>query len=117
MIWRKDILDAYNKEIERRDITASLASQITMKDMSNTVHFMEGYSLTEMKVPKPFIGKSIKGLNIRGKYGVDIILIKSPTPGKGPKMKAVPSPDYILGEKDSLVIAGEIKNINMLKKI
>jgi len=31
MIWRSDILDAYNKEIERRDVTSTFASRITMK--------------------------------------------------------------------------------------
>ena len=31
MIWLKDIQDAYHKEIERREITSSLASNINMK--------------------------------------------------------------------------------------
>ncbi|MBU0506605.1 MAG: chloride channel protein [bacterium] len=117
IIWRKNILDAYNREIMRRDVTSSLASQITMKENSTTVQFMEGYSIAEVKVPSQYVGKSIKELNIRNRYGVDILLIKSASPGRGPKMKAIPSPDHIFTEKDYLVIAGEIKNINMFKKM
>jgi CIC family chloride channel protein len=116
MIWRKDILDAYNKEIERRDITSSFASKITMKNIDTDVHFMEGHSLTEIPVPKRFVGKSIKELNIRAKYGVEIILIRSNTE-EGSKIKAIPSPDYVISFNDSIVIAGEIGRINLLKSI
>ena len=54
MIWRKDILDAYQKETERREITASLASSINMKDETTQVNFMEGYSISEIMAPKSF---------------------------------------------------------------
>ena len=116
MIWRKDIHDAYNKEIERRDITATFASKITMKNIDQDVHFMEGYAIREIAAPGTFVGKSIKELNIRAKYGVDVILIRKNTE-QGSKIKAIPSPDYTISYDDSLVIAGEIGKINLLKSI
>ncbi|MDY6935174.1 MAG: chloride channel protein [Spirochaetota bacterium] len=116
MIWRRDILDAYNKEIERRDITSTFASRITMKNINGNVHFMEGYSLAEIPPPRKFIGKSIKEINIRAKYGVDVLLIRNNT-DQGSKIKAIPSPDYIISFNDSLVIAGEIGKINLLKEL
>ncbi|MBN2041264.1 MAG: chloride channel protein [Spirochaetes bacterium] len=116
MIWRKDILDAYNKEVERRDITSAFASKITMKNINGDVHFTEGHAIVEIPPPVNFIGKSIKELNIRAKYGVDVILIRSNTE-QGSKIKAIPSPDYIISFNDSLVIAGEIGKINMLKSM
>ncbi len=116
MIWRKDIHDAYNKEIERRDITATFASKITMKNIDQDVHFMEGYAIREIAAPRTFVGKSIKELNIRAKYGVDVILIRKNTE-QGSKIKAIPSPDYKISYDDSLVIAGEIGRINLLKSI
>ena len=116
MIWRKDILDAYNKEIDRRAITSSLASSITMKEEEPQVHFMEGYSINEIKPPKSFVGKSIRELNIRARYGVDVLSIKTKQKW-GEKIKAIPSPDYEIQEGDTLVIAGEIKNINVLRNL
>ncbi len=116
MIWRKDILDAYNREIERRDVASSFASKITMKNIDTSVHFMEGYSMTEAAVPKVFLGKSIKELDIRAKYGVDILLIRSNT-DQGSKIKAIPNPDYKFSYNDSIVIAGEIGKINLFKSI
>ncbi|MCJ7554468.1 MAG: chloride channel protein, partial [Ignavibacteriaceae bacterium] len=40
MVWQRDIQDAYQKEIERREITTSLASSISMKEEIPNVHFM-----------------------------------------------------------------------------
>jgi CIC family chloride channel protein len=116
MIWRSDILDAYNREIKKRDITSSYASQITMKNIDREVHFIEGYSMTEIPVPPSFVGKSIKELNIRAEYGVDILLIRTNT-GEGSKIKSMPSADYVFSYDDSIVISGEIGKINMLKHI
>lgn len=116
MIWRKDIQDEYQNEIERREITATLASSITMKEEEPSVHFLEGYSISEIISPKSFVGKSIRELNIRAIYGVDVLSIKQKEGGKE-EIKAIPSPEYVIQEDDILVVAGEIKNINMLKNI
>jgi len=116
IIWRRDIQDAYQKEIERREITTSLASSISMKEEIPNLHFMEGYSITEIAPPISFIGKSIRKLDIRAVYGVDVLSIKTIERG-GEKIKAIPSPYYIIQKEDTLVIAGEIKNINILKTL
>ena len=116
MIWRKDILDAYQKETERREITASLASSINMKDETTQIHFMEGYSINEILSPKSFKGKSIRELNIRQRFGVDVLSIKTKEK-YGEKINAIPSPDYIIQPEDKLIVAGEIKNINYLKNV
>ncbi len=116
MIWQKDILDAYNKAIDRREITSSLASSITMKSEEPKIHFIEGYSINEIRPPKSFIGKSIKELNIRARFGIDVLSIKTKEKW-GDKIKAIPNPDYIIQKNDRLVIAGEIKNINLLRNL
>jgi chloride channel protein, CIC family len=116
MIWRKDIQDAYQKEIERREITANLASSIRMKDDETSLHFMEGYAIAEISPPKSFIGKSIKELNIRARLGVDVLSVKIKNKYDY-KIKAIPNPDYIFKADDTMIIAGEIRNINILKNL
>ncbi len=116
MIWRKDISDAYQEEIERREITSSLASKITMRQEETQVQFHEGYSIAEIKPPKSFIGRSISSLNIRTKYGVDVLSIKTKEK-RGDKITAIPSPKYTINEDDTLIVAGEIKNINHIKTL
>jgi K+/H+ antiporter YhaU regulatory subunit KhtT len=115
-IHRKEILDAYHKAIERKEITSSLASSISMKEDEPQVHFMEGYSINEIAPPKSFIGKSIRELNIRARYGVDVLSIKTKEK-REEKIKAIPNPNYVIKKSDTLVIAGEIKNINVLRHL
>jgi len=116
MVWRKDIQDEYNKEVERRDIASSLASKISMKGDESSVHFLEGYMVAEIQPPNNFVGHSIRELNVRAKYGVDILSIKSKK-GKVESVKAIPDPNHIISEDELLVIAGESKNINLLKNM
>ena len=116
MLWRKDIQDSYDREIEKRELTSNLASLITMKDEERMVHFMEGYSIIEIAPPHTFIGKSIRELNIRSEYGVDVLSIKTKEK-RGEKITAIPSPDYIIKEDDTLIIAGEIKKINLIRSL
>lgn len=116
VIWRRDIQDAYDREIEKRELTSNLASLITMKEEEPMVHFMEGYSIIEISPPKSFIGNSIRKLNIRSEYGVDVLSIKINDKGRE-RINAIPSPDYIIKEDDTLIIAGEIKNIALVRNL
>ena len=111
-----DVQDAYQKEIERREISANLASKITMKDEETHVQFIEGYSISEIKPPKAFYGKSIAELQIRTVYGVDVLSIKR-TDKKGLSVKAIPNPGHVVEEGETLVVAGEIESINRLKTL
>jgi len=115
-IWRKDIQDAYQKEIDRMEIASNIASSIVMKEDEKEVHFMEGYTIIEISSPKSFIGKSIRELDIRKNYGVDVLSIKS---GKKSdvKVKAIPNPNHIFNKDETIIVAGEIKNINLLKNL
>ena len=116
MVWRKDIQGEYDKEVERRDISSSLASKISMKGEETSVHFLEGYMVAEISPPGSFIGHSIRELNIRAKYGVDILSIKT-RKGSAESVKAIPDPNHIIEKDELLVIAGESKNINVIKHL
>jgi len=116
MLSSTDIQSAYQKEIDRREISENLASSIVMKENETNIHFIEGYSINEIHAPNSFVGKSIRNLNIRARYGVDVLSIKQKI-NHDEKITPIPSPDYCINEKDVLIVAGEIKNINLLKNL
>ena len=87
-----------------------------MKEEQPQVSFMEGYSVAEISPPKTFIGKSLRQLEIRAKYGIEVLSIKTKEKGEE-KIKAIPGSDYTIKDNDILVIAGEIKNINLIRNI
>ena len=121
MIWRKDIDDAYQKEIERVELTSDLASKILVSNAEKEVHFLEGYVVSEVPVPSSFAGKSLRELKIRSTYGVDVLSIKcrylEDNTFRKEEVKAIPDADQTLSENDLLVIAGEAEKVNKLKQL
>lgn len=116
MVWRSDILNMYNQEIERKDIASTLVDKIQLQETKGEVHFMKGHSLAEISLPRSFLGRSIKELNIRAKYGVSILSIKESTT-HGTEIRAFPGPEYVLKKEDRLVVAGEVEKVNLLKSL
>ncbi len=116
MVWQKDVLDAYHKEIERKDMAATLVDKIQLSSSRRDVFFLEGYSISEIPVPNSFVGKSIKDLDIRATYGVDVLSIKQQKK-QGVEIKAFPDPNYVLKEEDVLTMAGLINKLNLIKAI
>jgi CIC family chloride channel protein len=116
ILWRKDIDDAYKKEIEHIDFTSDIATRITMSNAAKDVHFLEGYVVTEIPVPPPFVGRSILELKIRSEYGVDVLSIKKQT-ASGHTMKAIPKADHVFQPDEHLIVAGEVENINKVKNL
>lgn len=115
-IWRKDIDNAYRQEEEYQEMTSDLADKIAKSNIEKDVRFVEGYVLTEIRVPREFLGKSIKELNIRANYGVNIISIKNQN-SYSPHLKALPQADYVFTEDDSIIVAGKAEDINKLKML
>jgi chloride channel protein, CIC family len=114
MIRRRDIDMAYSKEVEKIDLTYNLAEKISASKEEKDVQIYEGFGLSEIAIPKEFIGKTIIELQIRNRFGVDIISITSDSKSKS-HIRIVPSPDYVFEETDRIIVAGKLKDINLLK--
>ncbi|MFH2132829.1 MAG: chloride channel protein [bacterium] len=116
MVWQKDVLDAYHKEIERKDIASTLADKIQLSSSRRDVYFMEGYSISEIPVPGLFVGKSIRELNIRANYGVDVLSIQQQKK-QGVEINAFPDPNYVLESDDVLTVAGLSSKLNLIRNL
>ena len=116
VVWRKDIDEFLHKEIEREELTSSFAEKISHQNLQKDVQFAEGHIVTEIPAPAIFVGKSIAKLDIRKKFGVDILSIIKPNEN-GDEIKAIPSADYIFEKNDIIVIAGEIEKVNILRDL
>jgi CIC family chloride channel protein len=115
MVWRKEVLDAYHKEIEQKELISTLADKIHHHNTFNAdVHFMDGYAISEFSIPESMWGESIQSLHFRKNYSVDILTIRQ---HNKEKISIIPFPgaDYIFKPGDSAVVAGEIQKISLLK--
>jgi K+/H+ antiporter YhaU regulatory subunit KhtT len=117
-VQRRQVIEAYNKAIFKHDLAGGVHSVVTAVSKERMVELAEGYTLMEIEPPDGFIGKTLRQLNIRARYGIEVILIRKPfsddesipnRPG------AIPTPDYIIQAEDKLLVMGETKNIKYLR--
>lgn len=62
--------------------------------------FSEDYFIYEIKIPNNYVGKTLKDLNLRRKYDVNILAVKH----SDGKMNVTPNPETKLNQEDLLII-------------
>lgn len=91
-------------------------------DMSNVLDFLdvsEDYAIVEAVIPSKYIGLSIRDIDVRKKYNVNIMTIKRDREKKGMMGKqyiqseviGVVTPDYIFEANDVVLIFGNMSDI------
>ncbi len=92
-----------------KDIAEKTAVKCNMKSLVDFIQISSDYNIFEIKVLSEWIGKSIKDLNIRSKYNVNIIAISSNS------KITIPGPDYIFSETDLVFVIGKTSAMNRFK--
>jgi CIC family chloride channel protein len=115
-IWRIDVIAAYNKEILKRDLAGEISHLVAASLQSHLVEIADGLYLLEIETPASFVGKKIKDVQVRKKYGVDIMLIKKRKEAKKLLTK-IPDADYTFKAGDNLLILGEKKKVELISKL
>ena len=87
-----------------RDAGIRVANIYGRESVFECITLEEGYSVYEIAVPAEWIGKSVKALNVRVNYGINIIGFKR----KGDKtFNPNISPDYCFTEGDVVMLVGD----------
>jgi CIC family chloride channel protein len=115
-IWRIDVIAAYNKEILKRDLAGEMSHLMTASLQQNLVEVAEGLYLLEIDPPASFVGKRIRDVNVRRKFGVDILLVRMRKKG-GKRLTKIPDADYVFKAEDSLLIFGEKIRVELLARM
>jgi trk system potassium uptake protein TrkA len=73
-----------------------------------------GVGIQEIAPPEKFIGRSLKELDLRNKYGIQVIAIKELIPEK---TNFVPRADFVIKDSDILIIMGEEKKLQKINSL
>ena len=76
------------------------------------IELSEDYGILEVPAPKSWVGKTLKGLNVRAKHSVNIIAIEGET-----GVNVSPAADYEIHEKDILVVLGDNFSLEAVQKL
>ena len=72
--------------------------------------------MRKIEVPVSFYGKSIKDLNLRAKFGAEVVLIYKPHTGIAEESRVVPIPDYVFSPGDLMLVAGKDQALQRLSR-
>ena len=111
-VRKSDVLEVYNRELMRRDLSSGMHGALSWVQRTKTVNLGEGYVLAEVEAPPHFAGKTLRELNVRANYGVEVILIRKSSSGSNNTV--VPSPDYRIELGDTLLVAGTSEQVQRL---
>lgn len=88
-----------------KDVAIKLAVKCT-EDIFDYIDLGDEYAIFEIAVPRLWIKKTIKGLNVRPAYNINILGIK-----QGNTLNALPGPGYVFKENDHVLILGKVNDV------
>ena len=91
-----------------KDMAYKVAKSLLRRSIVDLVELDSEYSIVEIKVMPDWVGKSLKMLNIRSAYGMNIIGI---TCVDAKQMNMDFTADYVVKEVDHFVVAAKTKKI------
>ena len=96
--------------IPEREAGVKLAQAVTSSSILDFIELSDQYGIAEVQLPESWAGKSLRELNIRAKYGVNIIAIR-----ENGKINVVPAVDEALQAGCVLVAVGANEKLTRLK--
>ena len=119
IVHKGDLMDAYQREMIKQSAGDTFAYGLNQPHRMETVAVMDGYGIIELEAPHDFAGKALRELDLRNRFGVNVLAIKRPgNGGDGPSQKIwVPERNDSIRDGDVLVLLGKTESINELQKL
>lgn len=92
-----------------KDRAERLAVAISDDAVFDFLNLSDGYAIYEILPPKRWIGQTVLSVDVRRKYNVNIIAVKTPT-----GHILLPTADYVFNANDHLMVFGKTQEIERL---
>jgi CIC family chloride channel protein len=113
-LHERDVVEAYHREMLRRDLAGGLGTRVGLAGRGHDVDLGGGYVLAEVDVPPAFAGRSLRELDLRARSGVQVLLVRGRAGGSD--AVRVPAPDDRVQIGDVLVIAGPAAVVERIER-
>jgi len=97
-----------------RDSGVRLANSLSSPNIIEHLPLSAGYSILEIAASAKLVGKTLKELRLRNRFGVQVIAIKELVPDR---MHMPPDPDFMIKDSDLLIVVGQDESLESLKKL
>jgi len=108
-IRRSDVIEAYNREIFKLDMSSSFATSLRLQQKMHTqrVSLGGGFQILEANVADEFVGKSLEDLRLRERFGATVLTIKrEPEAGDEGDSYIHPEASTVIQRGDTLILFG-----------
>ena len=112
-IYVKVISEAHARVAEKLGVTGTvfperdsgrrLAEAVVSTDILSYFPLGDDFALQEMAVPDSWLGRSLKELEMRGRFNITVVAVRDVLTGT---IVGVPDPDAVLKESDTLFVSG-----------
>ena len=94
-----------------RDMGKRIAHSIISSNILDYLELSDDYSMVEVSASKKMLGKTLIDLNIRAKFGCNVVAIKN-----GKDINVSPTADYKINFEDTLIVIGADEDISKFEK-
>lgn len=95
-----------------RDMAIRLAHSLVMPNVLDYVELSRDFSFVELPVPGPFVGQTLRQLELRPRYGLTLIAVKRREADGSETTNVAPPAEELLRSGDVLVILGSNAKLN-----
>lgn len=101
-----------------RDMAVRVAHSLVVPHSLDYIELSRDFSIVEIPAPAEFVGKSLKQLELRPRYGLTLIAVKRrPDNSDGEVTNIAPSADEIIGANDVLSLLGANERLAQLSRL
>lgn len=113
-ISKTQVIYAFNREMMKKDMLRSVSGYIGSSSKFKQLKMVDGEILCEVEVPGKYVNKNLSQLDLRHKYGIEVILIKQKYDEitKETEKVFVPKPEYNFCYGDRLLIMGSEEQVD-----
>lgn len=83
-----------------RDMAKRMAHRLAAKNILDFVELSDTYEFTDMVVPERWVGKDLRKLDLRARYGVNVVAVAA----ENGELDISPRPDLPLERGDRLIL-------------
>lgn len=105
-------LGANQVVIPEKENATRLARSLSSPNVLDYIELSDEYGIIEVPVPKRWLDKTLKELNVRAKLGVNIIAVE-----RDGQINVFPAADYRLQKGDIMVVLGDTDALSAVQKI
>lgn len=95
-----------------RDMGLRVAQSLTVSNVLDQLELSKSHSIAEVVVPASLHGRSLRQLDLRRRYGLNVVAIKH-----GAKIQVSPQADDRVNEHDIIVVIGANEGIRRLEAL